>query len=253
MERESDPAAVQSYRIGPVPTSLTGIRYVTLDCAGTLVDVRWNPAQLAVVSAHTVGIRFRESEAAELYNQILTSRWPEFRELNLLRSRQVCDAFWMSITEDWAARLGIPPHKVPHIYHEAERRLFGFDSEIFRVFEDVQPTLEGLKERGIKLAVLSNWDVSLHRVLAMFGLSEYMEFAIASLEEGFEKPDPRIFALALEKFAAEPSEALHIGDHPMDDLHGARQAGMAALLVDRTQRVSGSVVMNRLDEVLNRF
>ena len=228
-------------------------RLVTFDCAQTLVEVRWNPSQLALDSARAVGVYVDKVQALAEYQRLLSSRWPLFRELNLTRSREVCDAFWLRLTEDWATASGIAPGRVGDIYEEAERRLFGPDSEVFRLYDDVIPTLDALRDKGIRMAIISNWDVSLHRVVEMLGLSPYFELVIASLEEGVEKPEPEIFHLALRKLAASPDVSLHVGDQPVDDLQGARQVGMRGLLIDRTQPVSGRLVLNRLDHILNHL
>lgn len=245
-----------SARYAPAPTkeelALT-TRLVTFDCAQTLVEVRWNPAQLALDSARAVGVHVDKAIALAEYQRLLSSRWPLFRELNLTRSREVCDAFWLRLTEDWAAGSGIAPGRVGDIYDEAERRLFGPNSDVFRLYDDVIPTLDALKERGVRMAVISNWDVSLHRVIEMHGLSDYFELVIASLEEGIEKPEPEIFHIALRKLGETPEVSLHVGDQPVDDLQGARQVGMRGLLIDRSQPVSGRLVLNRLDHVLNHL
>lgn len=228
-------------------------RLITFDCAQTLVDVRWNPSQLAVDSARAVGVYVDKVQALAEYQRLLSSRWPLFRELNLTRSREVCDAFWLRLTEDWATASGIAPSRVGDIYDEAERRLFGPNSEVFRLYDDVIPTLDALREKGIRMAIISNWDVSLHRVVEMLGLSPYFELVIASLEEGVEKPEPEIFKLALRKLSASPDVSLHVGDQPVDDLQGARQVGMRGLLIDRNQPVSGRLVLNRLDHILDHL
>ena len=83
---------------------------------------------------------------------------------------------------------------------------------------------------GVRMAIVSNWDNSLHRTLRMFGLTEYFEHVVASLEEGVEKPEARIFQIALERAGVEPGDALHVGDNPIDDWQGAKNVGMRALL-----------------------
>ena len=50
---------------------------------------------------------------------------------------------------------------------------------------------------------------------------------------GARKPDPAIFAAALELAGAPPDEALHVGDTPEEDVDGARAAGIRPLLIDR--------------------
>jgi putative hydrolase of the HAD superfamily len=59
---------------------------------------------------------------------------------------------------------------------------------------------------------------------------------VISGQEEYEKPHPRIYELALERGGVDPSRALHVGDSPISDYEGAREAGMRAVLLDRWGR-----------------
>src|SRR5690349_3736822 len=103
----------------------------------------------------------------------------------------------------------------------------------FSVYPDVVPALEGLREHGVRLIAVSNWDCSLPKLLERYGLGERLDGTITSAATGARKPDPAIFSAALELAGCEPDEALHVGDTPEEDLAGARAAGIRALLIDR--------------------
>jgi putative hydrolase of the HAD superfamily len=98
---------------------------------------------------------------------------------------------------------------------------------------DAEPALRRLRERGLRLVVVSNWDCSLSGVLERCGLSHLVEGVFSSAEVGARKPDPAIFAPALELVDVQPSEAIHVGDTPEEDLEGARAAGIRGLVIDR--------------------
>jgi putative hydrolase of the HAD superfamily len=70
-------------------------------------------------------------------------------------------------------------------------------------------------------------------VLDRCGLAPLLDGVVSSAEAGALKPDPAIFALALDLAGCEPEEALHVGDTVEEDVEGARAAGVRALLVDR--------------------
>jgi putative hydrolase of the HAD superfamily len=103
----------------------------------------------------------------------------------------------------------------------------------FDVYPDVEPALADLRARGLSLIAVSNWDCSLPRVLERCGLEGRLDGTITSAGAGARKPDPAIFAAALELAGCEPSEALHVGDTPEEDVAGARAAGIRPLLIDR--------------------
>jgi HAD superfamily hydrolase (TIGR01509 family) len=87
--------------------------------------------------------------------------------------------------------------------------------------------LRRLRAHGLALAVVANWDVSLHDHLRRHGLAGWFDTVVTSAEAGFKKPDPAPFRLALERLGIDPGRAVHVGDHPPHDEVGARAAGLA--------------------------
>jgi putative hydrolase of the HAD superfamily len=100
------------------------------------------------------------------------------------------------------------------------------------VMPGVPQALERLQRRGLTLAVISNSDGTCAQSLEAAGLLRYMNFVIDSAEVGVEKPDPRIFAIALARCGADQRHTLYIGDLYHADIAGARGAGLHALLLD---------------------
>ena len=115
------------------------------------------------------------------------------------------------------------------------------DAISFYAFPDAQPAIARLAEAGLKLAVVANWDVSLHDVLERVGLAGGFEAVVTAAAVGAAKPDPRPFEVAISRLGVEASQCLHVGDDPSTDVAGAEAAGMSALLVDRSGRASGSL------------
>lgn len=103
----------------------------------------------------------------------------------------------------------------------------------FRAFPDAAPALAALRERGLRLVCVSNWDCSLGEVLARCGLAGALDGVVSSAEAGARKPDPKIFAAALALAGSAAEETLHVGDTPSEDVAGAQAAGLRALLIDR--------------------
>ena len=111
-------------------------------------------------------------------------------------------------------------------------RDFG-SAAVWAPFEDAVPALEALRARGIRLAVVSNWDRRLHQILEDGGLRPWFEAVIVSSEIGWRKPHPEIFRRALAAMDVGPGQALHVGDSLGDDVEGARAVGIRAALLDR--------------------
>jgi REG-2-like HAD superfamily hydrolase len=83
---------------------------------------------------------------------------------------------------------------------------------------------------GLKLAVVSNFDTRLRRILAELGLDDVFDAVVVSAEVGAEKPNPRLFEAACEALGVAPERAVHVGDDRRNDLFGARDAGCYAFL-----------------------
>jgi putative hydrolase of the HAD superfamily len=103
----------------------------------------------------------------------------------------------------------------------------------FEAFDDAAPALMQLREQGVKLVVVSNWDCSLPDVLERLGLPTLVDEVVASAVVGAAKPDARIFEAALTAAGCGAALALHVGDSVANDVEGARAAGIRPLLLSR--------------------
>jgi putative hydrolase of the HAD superfamily len=101
-----------------------------------------------------------------------------------------------------------------------------------RTETDTARALERLKERGLRLAVISNSDGRIESAFHQAGLFDYFDFFIDSFLVGVEKPDPRIFHIALDRADVEACEAVYVGDLYSVDVAGAKAAGLAPVLYD---------------------
>jgi FMN hydrolase / 5-amino-6-(5-phospho-D-ribitylamino)uracil phosphatase len=98
-------------------------------------------------------------------------------------------------------------------------------------FDDVRPALERLRTR-YRLFALSNGNADLKRC----GLDAFFDGHVSAIAAGAAKPDARIFA-ALRDMAGVPADQiLHVGDDPITDVVGARQAGMQTVWLNRDAR-----------------
>lgn len=96
----------------------------------------------------------------------------------------------------------------------------------------VVPTLERLRAMGKQLVVVSNANGRLRHLFDRVGLTAFVDVLFDSFEEGVEKPDPRLFQIALQRAGARRDTTLHVGDLYHVDVVGARAAGLQAVLLD---------------------
>lgn len=99
---------------------------------------------------------------------------------------------------------------------------------------DALPVLTALRERGIRLGVITNGELDFQlRKIRAVGLEDRLEHVIASGDVGVVKPDPRIFEIACARFGVPVTEALYVGDRLATDAIGAADAGLTGVFLDR--------------------
>lgn len=96
------------------------------------------------------------------------------------------------------------------------------------LYDDVIPVLSALKNH-YTLVALTNGNAHISKT----GLADYFEFQISAADVQASKPDPAMFISAMRRAGVSPSETLHVGDHPLHDIIGARNAGVDAAWVKR--------------------
>jgi putative hydrolase of the HAD superfamily len=136
-------------------------------------------------------------------------------------------------------------------YHDAKLSM--------HCYPDTKRTLAALRERGYALGVVSDglavkqWDK-----IIRLGLEHFFDAVVVSEAVGVEKPDARIFGLALKRFSLKPAQAAYVGDRLDKDVAGAKAAGMVAVHVRRDGKgfargVKPDHAIKRISELLHIF
>lgn len=125
-------------------------------------------------------------------------------------------------------------------------------------YEETIPFLKEMKERGVRLGLLTNWGLDARATLDDVGITEYFESIVVSSEIGAEKPDPKGFLESLRQLDINPDEAIYVGDNFYDDVVGANGVGMKAALINRspfdTEYDAGNyIVIHSLQELYALF
>jgi putative hydrolase of the HAD superfamily len=148
-------------------------------------------------------------------------------------SDEADEEFWGDVYERLVSRLDYSGDaralglKIYYFY----RQFHSFD-----LFPNSLPTLQILKERGFRLGVISNFSTMLQGVFELRGLRGFFDPFIVSAEVNMQKPDPEIYALAMERAGVAPDDCVMVGDNPVDDVRGAAAAGVRGVLIDRFNR-----------------
>jgi putative hydrolase of the HAD superfamily len=144
-----------------------------------------------------------------------------------------------------------------------------FLARYFRAWEphtishpEAAPLLRELRQRGLKIGVLSNtmWPRSVHeRVFRRDDLLGLIDAAVYSSEIPWTKPHPEAFRAAMAAVGEDdPAACVFVGDRPYDDVHGAKSAGMRAVLVPNSEvppfaAAVPDAVISRLGELIGHL
>ncbi len=202
------------------------VEAVTIDAYGTLVTLDDPVPRLrAALRAH--GVERGDEEVAQAFAAEVDHYLPRSHEGNdeatLALLRRDCAGVFLE-----AAGADLAPEAFVDDFMRSLR---------FRPLAGAVGACERLAAAGLRLAVVSNWDVGLHEHLAGLGLDRLVDAVVTSAEAGAPKPDPRIWRLALERLGTE--RAVHVGDSDAD-AEGARAAGLrfeAAPLAEAAERI----------------
>ena len=118
------------------------------------------------------------------------------------------------------------------------------------LYPEVAETLAALKQRGLILDVISNFDSRLVRIIDGLGAGAHFENIFVSSRIGYAKPDRRIFDAALRHHGLAAAQALHVGDSEIHDLDGARRAGLKGVLIDRRRNSDAPDSIDNLRSIL---
>ena len=121
------------------------------------------------------------------------------------------------------------------------------------VFDDVLPCLKGLQNDGVRMGLLSNLASRYKRPFFHAGLDRFFSTLGFSCDLGVRKPDRRAFEAVLAKVGSAADNTLMVGDSASSDLKGAQNAGLKALLLDRSGQRSEFRSLSQLAEYAAEF
>ncbi|MEP7117831.1 MAG: HAD family hydrolase [Acidobacteriota bacterium] len=201
------------------------IETVFLDAGGVLVHPNWTRVAAALAD-HGVVVSAATLTAAEPYAKhemdagALMARTDD-RQRGWIYFDSVLRHAGVTQSEATAAALADVRR-----YHDAH-------NVWEHVPDDVRPMLTALRALAVQVVVVSNANGRLRAMFDRVGLTPYFDVVLDSHDWGVEKPDPRLFHLALAESGAAASTTIHVGDFFHIDVAGARAAGLAdAVLFD---------------------
>jgi HAD superfamily hydrolase (TIGR01549 family) len=200
------------------------LKTIFLDAGGVLVFPNWGRIS-STLSRHGVAV---EADALARAEPFAKRRLDESRTIHVTND---ASRGWLyfnlilaqaGVTQSDATDAAL---RELHVYHRA--------SNLWEYVPDgVVDALAALRARGLRLTVVSNANGRLGHLFERVGLSRAVDWVLDSHDEGVEKPDPRLFEIALARSQGERETTIHVGDLYQVDVVGARAAGLRGVLFD---------------------
>lgn len=176
----------------------------------------------------------RSAEDVSDASRVVLRRFSEAARDRVLwtTSLELSRAFWTSVYDHMIETLELPAGDgLADALYDAFT-----DRSNYALFADVCPAIDALDPIVEVLGIVSNFEVWLEELLVDLGVRDRFPVRVISGVEGIEKPNPRIYELALERAGVEPAEAVYVGDNPEFDVDPPAALGMFPVLVDRRGR-----------------
>lgn len=212
----------------PDPRLIAGIDALFLDAGNTVIFLD-HGAVSAALAARDLHVRPEAIERAEGE----TKRRMSHRSADLAPALDRADIprSWGRYFRTLLEAAGVPATRSADVVASLwpEHAAFNFWRA---VPADLPTPLRALRARGVPVVVVSNSEGRLPGLFERLGIGDCFDAVVDSHDVGFEKPDPRIFEVALRIANVTPDRALHLGDTVATDIEGARAAGVRCALVD---------------------
>ena len=209
-----------------------------------LVSLRWNMALKAVI--FDLGLTLiRTASFPEIYRRILARFGVTASLADIVRAQKETEGefgtatydesrrkeFWTNYNVSLLEKLGVEENTV---FLAEQIDALWWDCSHVQVYPDVEPTLFGLRAKGLKLGLVSNgFKQDLDHVLGELGLEKWFDAVVCIDSCNCAKPDKQIFLYTLDKLGIEPHEAVFVGDSASQDYEGALGVGIKPYLIDR--------------------
>jgi putative hydrolase of the HAD superfamily len=205
---------------------------VTFDAGGTMIYCDPSPGEIYADHLSRLGRPVRAEEVGPVFREA----WADMQRRTVPGQDRYSSiaggelAWWGAFVREVLRRLD---HDAPWEPLLDDLYAAFCEASVWKIYPETASTLEALANRGIRLAVISNWDRRLPEILRTLDIFEKFETITVSSIEGVEKPSPQIFHRTLERLEIAAADTLHVGDSPLEDYTGAETAGLGAALVDR--------------------
>lgn len=207
------------------------IEVVFFDAGETILHPHPSWPELFAATCTRHGVAVTSEEVGPILYGMVRS-WSDVAERAGVRNPSLSEEdsyrFWTFVYRRCLDELGLNSPSLPDELY----RVFT-DTATYRLYDDALPAIDRLREAEYRIGLISNYEGWLEELLVELEVGDVFDISIISGLVGVEKPDVRIYEMALEAAAVAPDAAVHIGDSVALDVEPATAAGMRAVLLDR--------------------
>jgi len=211
------------------------VKVIFFDAVGTLFDVKGSVGAVYAEYAKKYGIADSEVMVSSLntaFKEVMKDMPAPIFSVERPEKLKQCERlWWFDVVHAVYYRVGM--FEAFDEFFEEVFEAFGLATH-WQLFPETVEVLTQLKEQGFELGLISNFDSRFFHVIRALEIHHLFDSVTISSLAGAAKPASKIFSYALEQHVLLPDEAMHVGDHRIEDFEGARQAGLHAVLIDRS-------------------
>jgi putative hydrolase of the HAD superfamily len=238
------------------PDNRARAKAVFFDLAGTLIEVTGGlGTQYAAVAAE-FGVHADPALIDRAFPRAFSAAGRMvFLPPDAAKAASLEKGFWKEVVRGVLAEIGLGDAlAVDGTFDRYFERLFRHfeNADAWNIFPDVLPAIDRLRGDGLLVGLITNFDYRVFPLVKALGLAPLFASVTVPGVAGAAKPEAAIFEYATARHGLKPSDAVQVGDSLRDDVEGAREAGMAGVLLDRKGRhghVDGVTRITSLEEL----
>lgn len=218
---------------------MTHPKVIFLDAVGTLFGVKGSVGEVYQTLAQQAGVKASAKDLDQAFYQSFAAAdgmaFPDVPAVEIPHREYL---WWLDLAKDTFQRAGLLSQFSDfESFFEGVYQHFA-TAEPWQVYPETVSSLQRWHRLDISLGIISNFDSRIYAVLDALELRPYFQTITISTEAGAAKPDPLIFATALQKHSCSPQEAWHVGDSRKDDFKGAQTAGLRGVWLKRPKQTN---------------